>query len=118
MQNPILHSLFSILHSEFCILHSTWRGTRTYRQIATLLTPAFLLLLILGEGSAWAAEPPSRMMVNSAARTSATATPAIVTAPQLRSAVSRRLHSGVPYDVALPQGGAGAVECRQLSQGL
>ena len=38
--------------------------------------------------------------------------------PQMQRAVSRRLHSSVPYDIPLPQTGGGGIECRQLANGV
>src|SRR2546423_13547472 len=49
------------------------------------------------------------------------AIPAAVAAastPVFKSAVSRRLHAGVAYDIPLPQSGAGGIECRQLTSGM
>jgi uncharacterized protein (DUF1800 family) len=43
---------------------------------------------------------------------------ALAAAPAFKSAVSRRLHNGVAFDIPLPQGGAGGIECRMLSQGI
>jgi uncharacterized protein (DUF1800 family) len=89
-----------IPHRSFCCLHSTTPGDRTmtYRKLAR---PASLLTLLLGA-----------LMSALPAAVSAASTPA------LKSAVSRRLHAGVAYDIPLPQSGAGGIECRQLTNGM
>src|SRR5438046_5332878 len=67
----------------------------TYRKLATPLSILTLLLANL-----------------------LSALPAAASTPVFKSAVSRRLHAGVAYDIPLPQSGAGGIECRQLTNGL